>query len=370
MTSGVACSTIRATLLSLTCAAGWVFGTVGATAADCVLAASCPAAEDANVDVVQRGRALLKFGLDLQHHAVLIGLSEDGGNQPLAEGVVQRVVDGRGRYAEPARGIAVDLHIGLQAAVLQVAGDVGELWNLPQPIHQPGHPEAQLVGVGILDAELVLRAAHPVLDGQILHRLHVERDALHLRELLLQAADHRSRVDAAFRQRLQVDQHAPAVQRRVDAVHTDERRQARDSRILQHHARQRLLALAPSRRTRSTAAPPKSPGSPPYPAPGRSPWAPGCRARTVSSKGADGDQQRGALAVQHPVEHHTVARDHVVEERAHAAVEPALLGHGRVAQQLRAHHRRERERDDRRDQDRHRQRDCELAKQPSRPRRP
>jgi hypothetical protein len=31
---------------------------------------------------------------DLQHHAVLVGLREDGGDQALAEGVVERVVDG------------------------------------------------------------------------------------------------------------------------------------------------------------------------------------------------------------------------------------------------------------------------------------
>ena len=140
--------------------------------------------------------ALLELGLHFQHDAVLIGLGEDGRDQPLAEGVVERIVDGRRCDAEPARGVAVDLHIGLQALVLQVAGDVGELRNLRSRSTSLGTQTAQLVGIGVLDAELVLRAAHPVLDGQVLHRLHVERDALHLRELRLQTADHAGRVDA------------------------------------------------------------------------------------------------------------------------------------------------------------------------------
>ena len=48
-------------------------------------------------------------------------------DQPLAERVVERVVDGRDADAEAAGGVAVDVDEGLQAAVLQVAGDVGEL---------------------------------------------------------------------------------------------------------------------------------------------------------------------------------------------------------------------------------------------------
>ena len=42
-------------------------------------------------------------GLHLEHHAVLVRLREDGRDQPLAERVVQRVVDRRRRDAEPRR---------------------------------------------------------------------------------------------------------------------------------------------------------------------------------------------------------------------------------------------------------------------------
>ena len=63
-------------------------------------------------------------------------------------------------------------------------------------------------------------------------------------QLRLQPADHVGGADLALLQRLQVDQNAAAVQRRVGAVDADERRQAVHRRILQNHLRQRLLQLA------------------------------------------------------------------------------------------------------------------------------
>ena len=60
-----------------------------------------------------------KRGVDFEHDAVLVGLGVDGRDQPLAEGVVERVVDGRDADAEAAGGVAVDVEEGLQAAVLQ-----------------------------------------------------------------------------------------------------------------------------------------------------------------------------------------------------------------------------------------------------------
>ena len=94
----------------------------------------------------ERVRAAAELGLHLEHHAVLVGLREDGRDQALAEGVVERVVDRRRRDAEPPGGVAVDVDVGLQALVLQVAGDVGELRQLPQALDQPGHPQRELVG--------------------------------------------------------------------------------------------------------------------------------------------------------------------------------------------------------------------------------
>ena len=43
--------------------------------------------------------------------------------------------------------------------------------------------------IGIFEAVLILRAADAVIDGQVLHRLHEQPDALHFGQLRLQTAD-------------------------------------------------------------------------------------------------------------------------------------------------------------------------------------
>ena len=60
------------------------------------------------VDHGQSVERSLQRRIDLQDHAVLVRLGVDGRNDALAEGVVERVVDGRRRDAEAGRGGAVD----------------------------------------------------------------------------------------------------------------------------------------------------------------------------------------------------------------------------------------------------------------------
>src|SRR5439155_17358518 len=82
-----------------------------------------------------------------------------------------------------------------------------------------------------------------ILDRQILHRLHVQSDALDVPEATLEATNDPCGIAIAFALRLQVDQHPPAVERRVLTVDADERRQAFDGGIVEDRARQCLLAL-------------------------------------------------------------------------------------------------------------------------------
>ncbi|MNI41088.1 hypothetical protein D3C73_953320 [compost metagenome] len=96
-----------------------------------------------DVDLVQRLRADLLAGLRLQHHTVLAGLGVDRGNLPLAEGVIQRIGDVRHRHPDPRGGITVDHQINLQALVLQIAGNVGQLRPFGQGFHQTPAPQAQ-----------------------------------------------------------------------------------------------------------------------------------------------------------------------------------------------------------------------------------
>ena len=76
-----------------------------------------------------------------------------------------------------------------QALVLLVGGDVAQLGQRLQLLDQPRRPLRQLLRVGVFEAVLVLRAADAVFHRQVLHRLHVERDALDLGQLGLQAPD-------------------------------------------------------------------------------------------------------------------------------------------------------------------------------------
>ena len=69
-------------------------------------------------------RIRLPGRIGLQHHAVLVGLAEDGGDLPLAERVVQRVLDRLYRHAEPHRGVAIDVDVGAEAIVLLIGGDI------------------------------------------------------------------------------------------------------------------------------------------------------------------------------------------------------------------------------------------------------
>ena len=183
-----------------------------------------------------------------------------------------------------------------------------------------------------------------------------------LRQLGLQATDDLRGTDAPLVARLEVDQHAAAVERRVRAVDADERRQAGHGGILEHHRSQSLLALCHCReRDRLWCL-----GDPLY------------RARILHREKAlgyhdvehhrkdereHGDDQRRTLTVEHPIEHGPVTGDDTFEQIAAPAIETALLVRRRVLQQLGAHHRGKRQRNDCRNQDRHGEGDGELAEQ-------
>ncbi|MCY1427051.1 hypothetical protein D9M71_428810 [compost metagenome] len=101
-----------------------------------------------DVDLLQRLRPDVDGGRRLQHHPVLAGLGVDGGNLPLAEGVVQGVGDVADVDTQAAGGVAIDGQVHLQALVLQVAGDVGKFRALGQGVDQLAAPQAQQFGVG------------------------------------------------------------------------------------------------------------------------------------------------------------------------------------------------------------------------------
>src|SRR5437667_146047 len=86
--------------------------------------APTPAVGRAEVEVLELLRALLELGHHLQHDVVLVQLGEHDRDLPLAEGIVERLVDHRRRDAEARRGVSVDDERRAQPAVLRIARDV------------------------------------------------------------------------------------------------------------------------------------------------------------------------------------------------------------------------------------------------------
>jgi hypothetical protein len=149
-------------------------------------------------------------------------LREERRDLPLAKRTVERVVDVRHGHAEPARRVAVDLQERLQAAILQVARHVGQLRQILQARDEQRNPFVEQFLVRRRERELILRAAHAILDRQFLHRLHVERDAFDVARHDAQSLDDFQRRFVALGMRLEIDEHAPAVERGIGAVHADE----------------------------------------------------------------------------------------------------------------------------------------------------
>ena len=80
-----------------------------------------------HVNVFQRVGILLKARIHFQNHVILIQLRENRGDLPLAERVVERVVNRRRQNAQSRGRIAVNYEICLQPMVLLVGGDVAQL---------------------------------------------------------------------------------------------------------------------------------------------------------------------------------------------------------------------------------------------------
>src|SRR5262249_41737616 len=198
----------------------------------------------AQVNVLQILQSILELRFDFQHDPILVRLREYGRDLALAKGVIQHIIDRLYTDAEAGRGIAIDDQARLQAQVLVVASDITQLRQLLQLLHKARRPEAQLFGIGIFETVLKLRTADAILDGQVLHRLHEERNALHIDQGRLQAADDVAGTVMPLLERLQVDLDTPAVEGGIGAVDTDEGRQTLDGRVLQDHSGEGLLALS------------------------------------------------------------------------------------------------------------------------------
>ena len=163
---------------------------------------------------------------------VLVQLCVHRVDLTLAEGVIQRVIDGRRSDAE-ARGRRSINHYRLRLTAQLLIGDhIGQLWELFQLSHEIVRDTVQFGLTGVFQRVLVFGSADAIVHRQVLHRLHIERDAGNLRYLRLQSLDHRGRRHLAILERLQIDLDSTAVEGSVRAVGSDEGRDPGDRRIV------------------------------------------------------------------------------------------------------------------------------------------
>ena len=316
------------------------------------------------VEFRERIQRLLHPWRDFENHAVLVRLRVDGRDDALPERVVEKIVDGRGRDAETARGRPVDGQVDRLALVREIAGDVGQLGALAQLLDEARRPVGQRLLARVLDDEVILRAGHRGVDREILDRLHVEADARDHGDGLADVADDRRDVALALVDRLQCDEDAAAVLRRVVGIDADERLDVLDILLLQDHVGERLLLRRHSRERDALRGL------------GHALDAAGvlCRKEPFRDIDVEEDgecerrqrhQQRHGLVIEHEAKQPRVKRYNAVDDGFRAFVEPSPLVFGPVTQQLGAQHRHQRERDDGRDHDRHGERDGKLVKQPT-----
>ena len=136
-----------------------------------VLGATDPTARRADEDLLEHLGALPVARRDLHDHVVLVERMIDRRRLALAEGVIERIVDLACGEAEPRGGGAIDGQRGLEALVPLIGTDVDELGRVLQRLRDPARPRPQLAQVVGLERVLVLRAALPAADPNVLCRL-------------------------------------------------------------------------------------------------------------------------------------------------------------------------------------------------------
>ena len=184
---------------------------------------------------------MLQCRVGLEDHPVLVRLGEDRRDDALPERIIERVVDGGGGDPETRGGRAVDQDIGGKPVFRVIARDPLDLRKLLQSLEQFRDPDHEFARVGVLEHEIVLRAADRCVDRQILDRLHVERDAGNVSRISFQAPNYVAGRGSALIGRFEVDQKPTSVEGRVGAIDADEGRQADDVGVLKDDGRERLL---------------------------------------------------------------------------------------------------------------------------------
>ena len=156
------------------------------------------------------GAGLLLAGC-LQHDAVVVHRRERRRHLPLAEGVVEGVVDRLEADSKAAGAVAIDVDREHQPRGLLIGRHVAQLREALQLGQHLGAPGLQLAEIGVLQRVLVLGARRPATHAHVLHRLKEERHTRDLRQLGTQAGDDLIGGALALVVVLETDEHRPGV---------------------------------------------------------------------------------------------------------------------------------------------------------------
>ncbi|MNM78651.1 hypothetical protein D3C81_905610 [compost metagenome] len=315
-----------------------------------------------HVDLLEHLRRLLVLLAHFHHHAVLVERVEDGGNLPLAEGVVEHAIHRCDIHAKAGGAVAVDHQARLHALVLGVAVDVGELRHLLQHRLHLRRPFAEQRQVVAAQGEFVLRVALPAADAHVLASHQIERRPRNLGKLLAQPRGHRLS-GIALADRLEADEERAGVARHPLAA-TDEADHVLHRRVLgedlaeaRHLLFQRLEGNALVGHREAAQAPRIL----------RWQEALGHHGEQVEVErdAAEQDHHHQPRMLQRPAQAGAVTQHEGGEQAIATACQRSLRRAVDGAQQARAEHRREGQGDDQRNHHRRRQGHGELAEQPA-----
>ena len=240
------------------------------------------AAGGAQINILQRLGRLLELRRDFHDHVVLVERTVHGGNLPLPEGVVERVINILRRNSQPAGGVAVNHQLRLQSFILLVSIYVAQFRQAAHFLQQQRTPVIEFIQVLALYRVLVLRLPVAPANRQVLLRLQEQRGSRNHRKFTPQSIDHIvgaevARVPEVGRlalaapiERLQHDEEPPLIGRSSLRPRTRPPCRPPDPSV-------RFARTVPSCRswpgTKYPVPPEPSPAAAPYPAVGKSLWA-------------------------------------------------------------------------------------------------
>src|ERR1700730_4890698 len=143
-----------------------------------------------DIDAVERFGSILEFGVDLQDDMVLLQGGVDRGDDTLAEGVVERIVDRVGQDAVARGDIALDRDVEQRPGIQLIGGDIGDAVERLELFEEQVRPMVEFALVGVVQGVLKLGLVQPRADRNVLSSLHIKGNALDLGEVRPQPRYH------------------------------------------------------------------------------------------------------------------------------------------------------------------------------------